>query len=146
MKAGIDFIGVTTAFYCHDGRGNFILHKRSDKCRDEQGVWDNGGGKLEYGLSLEENVLKELKEELGCSGVIQEQLPSYSLLRDNKGKKTHWIATPFIILVNPKEVKNNDPDKIAEIGWFKLSALPHPLHTGLKIVLSKYRKFLDKYK
>ncbi|MBI4973599.1 NUDIX domain-containing protein [Candidatus Roizmanbacteria bacterium] len=146
MKAGIDIIGVTTAFYCHDGVGNFVLHKRSNKCRDEQGVWDNGGGKLEYGLTLEENVLKELKEELGCDGRIQEQLPSYSLIRNNNGQKTHWIAIPFIILVNPNEVKNNDPEKIAELGWFKLSHLPYPLHPGLKIVLSNYQKYLEKYK
>jgi len=146
MKAWIDFIWVTTAFYCHDGRGNFVLHKRSNNCRDERGVWDNGGGKLEYGLSLEENVLKELREELGCEGVIQEQLPSYSLVRGVNSAKTHWIAVPFIVMVNPAEVKNNDPEKISEIGWFKLSALPQPLHTGLGLVLNKYRVYLDKYK
>lgn len=145
MKIGVDYIGNTTAFYCHDGQGNFVLHKRSRNCRDEQGVWDNGGGKLEYGLTLEENVLKELKEELGCEGVIQEQLPSYTLLRKNNNKHTHWVATPFIILVHPKEVKNNDREKIAEIGWFKLSSLPYPLHTGLQYVLKKYKKYFDKY-
>lgn len=146
MKAGIDFIGVTTAFYCHDGKGNFCLHKRSERCRDEQGSWDNGGGKLEYGLTLEENVLKELKEELGCNGIIQEQLPSYTLLRKHNGKNTHWIATPFIILIKPNEVKNNDPEKIAKIGWFKLNHLPYPLHTGLQYAIKKYRMYFNKYK
>jgi len=146
MKAGIDFVGITTAFYCHDGKGNFVLHKRSNKCRDEQGSWDNGGGKLEYGLTLEDNVLKELKEELGCDGIIQEQLPSYTLLRKHNGNNTHWLATPFIILVNPNKVKNNDPEKIAEIGWFKLNHLPSPLHTGLQQAIKKYKTYFDKYK
>ncbi|OGK63123.1 hypothetical protein A2334_04435 [Candidatus Roizmanbacteria bacterium RIFOXYB2_FULL_38_10] len=145
MKAGYDYVGITTAFYCHDGEGNFVLHKRSNKCRDEIGVWDNGGGKLEYGLTLEKNVLKELREELGCTGIIQEQLPSYTLLRKHNDKNTHWIATPFIILVKPEEVKNNDPEKIAEIRWFKLSSLPQPLHSGLTYVLKKYKKYFDKY-
>jgi len=146
MKAGIDFVGITTAFYCHDGKGNFVLHKRSDMCRDEQGSWDNGGGKLEYGLTLEENVLKELKEELGCNGIIQEQLPSYTLLRKHNGINTHWIATPFIILVKPYEVKINDPEKIAKFGWFKLNHLPSPLHTGLQHAIKKYKTYFDKYK
>ena len=56
MKPGIDYIGVSTPFYCHDGQGNFLFHKRSQKCRDEQGRWDTGSGKLEFGLTVEENV------------------------------------------------------------------------------------------
>jgi len=146
MKAGIDFIGITTPFFCHDGHGNFILHKRSNQCRDERGFWDVGGGKLEFGQTLEESVLREVKEEYGCAGIIQNQLPPYTLLRTHQGIKTHWIAIPFLILINPKRIKNNDPYKIDEIGWFKLSNLPYPLHTGLKIVLSNYQKYLEKYK
>ena len=53
MKPGIDYIGVSTPFYCHDGQGNFLFHKRSQKCRDEQGRWDTGSGKLEFGLTVE---------------------------------------------------------------------------------------------
>ena len=51
-----------------------------------------------------------------------------------------------VVIINPKKIKNNDPYKIDEIGWFKLSNLPYPLHTGLKIVLSNYQKYLEKYK
>ena len=61
MKIGIDCIGISTSFYCHDGEGKWLLHKRSDKCRDEKGTWDSGGGKVEVGLTLDENVLKEIQ-------------------------------------------------------------------------------------
>lgn len=37
LQRGIDFIGITCVFYCHDGQGNFLMHKRSKNCRDEIG-------------------------------------------------------------------------------------------------------------
>lgn len=43
-------------------------------------MWDPGSGQLELGLTLEENVLKECKEEYGCKGIIQEQLPAHWLV------------------------------------------------------------------
>ncbi len=146
LKPGIDYIGVSTAFYCHDGNGNFLLHKRSKNCRDEQGSWDNGGGRLEFGLTPEENVLKELEEEYGCKGEIQEKLPAHSIFREFYSIKTHWIQIPFIIKIDPKEAKNNEPDKIDEMGWFRLDNLPQPYHKGSSQTLREYKDYFDKYR
>lgn len=52
MKPGVDFAGITVGIYCHDGDGNFALHKRSEHCRDECGTWTAGGGTMEFGESL----------------------------------------------------------------------------------------------
>jgi len=145
MDIGIDYIGVTTPFYCNDGKGNFLLHKRSTGTRDEHGRWDPGGGKLEFGMGLEENVLKEIAEEYGCKGIIQEQLPTHGIMREWNGKKTHWVVIPFFVKVDPKEVKNNEPHKIDELGWFRLDNLPQPLHSGFQYALDHYRPFFDKY-
>lgn len=146
MKAGIDFIGITTPFYCHDGNGRVLFHKRSNNCRDEHGRWDTGSGELEFGLTPEENVLKEVLEEYGCHGEIQERLPAHSIFREWEDKKTHWLAIPFFIKVNPLEVRNNDPEKISEIDWFTLDNLPTPLHTGFCFTFTNYKKYFDKYK
>lgn len=66
LRKGIDFIGVTCVFYCHDGKGNFLLHQRSENCKDEQGRWDCGGGGLEVGEEFEDGVKREIMEEYGC--------------------------------------------------------------------------------
>jgi 8-oxo-dGTP diphosphatase len=145
MKAGIDYIGVSTPFYCNDGKGKFVFHKRSKKCRDENGKWDTGSDELRFGQAIGESVLREVKEEYGCKGKIQEQLPPHSILRIHRGKKTHWLVIPFFILVNPKEVKINEPEKIKEIGWFPLDKLPKPLHTGFQYTFKEYRKYFNKY-
>jgi 8-oxo-dGTP pyrophosphatase MutT (NUDIX family) len=145
MKIGIDYVGISTPFYCHDGKGNLLFHKRSKNCRDEQGHWDTGGGKLDFGLTPEENVLKEVLEEYGCKGEINERLPALNIFREHDGIKTHWIALPFFIKVNPEEVKINEPEKIEEIRWFRLDNLPEPLHTGFRLGLERFREYFEKY-
>jgi len=146
MKIGIDYIGVSTPFYCNDGKGNFLFHKRSKNCKDEQGNWDTGGGQLDFGVNLEENVLREVDEEYGCKGKIQERLPAHDIFREHGGVKTHWVVVPFFVEVNPKEVKNNEPDKIDEIRWFRIENLPKSLHTGFQFSFSKFRECFKKYK
>ncbi|OGB78549.1 hypothetical protein A2296_02025, partial [candidate division CPR3 bacterium RIFOXYB2_FULL_35_8] len=108
---GIDYIGITTPFYCNDGKGNFLLHRRSKNCRDEQRRWDLGSGQLEFGLTPEQNVLKEVFEEYGCSGTIQSQLPPHSIFRKHQGVDTHWLAIPFFVQVDPQKVKISEPTK-----------------------------------
>lgn len=145
MRPGIDYIGITTPFYCNDGKGLFLFHKRSTNCRDEQGRWDPGSGKLELGLTPEENAIKEVEEEYGCVGEIQGKIPAHSIFRDFNGKKTHWLALPFFVKVNPSAVKNNEPEKIDEIGWFPLNKLPEPLHTGFHYTFTNYSQYFKKY-
>lgn len=125
------------------------MHMRSTNCRDEKGAWDSGGGKLEFGLTLEENVLKEIQEEYGCDAIIEEQLPAITLLRQSpEGTNTHWIIVPFILLIteeNSKKVKIGDPEKMVEIGWFTLSNLPNPLHSGFQKTVTRYKNNFKKY-
>lgn len=145
MKIGFDYCGVTTAFYCHDGKGNLLMHKRTKECRDEHERWDTGSGKLEFDLSIEENVLQEVLEEYGCKGEIDGRLPTHDIFREQNGQKTHWVAIPFFIKVNPLEVKNGEPHKISELGWFSIDKLPEPLHTGFAYTFSKYKEYFEKH-
>jgi 8-oxo-dGTP diphosphatase len=145
MKPGIDYIGISTPFYCNDGKGNFLFHKRSKNCRDEQGKWDTGSGQLEFGLTPEQNVLKEVEEEYGCPGVIQASIPAHSIFRIHDNCKTHWVAIPFFIFVNPEKVRINDVDKIEKLEWHTLNNLPRPLHTGFSFTLNHYRQYFKKY-
>ncbi len=147
MKAGIDFTGVAVGFYCHDQDGYFVFHKRSEQCRDEQGTWTNGGGKLEFGESPETALKREILEEYGCTCVIEEALPPQSFLQTlPDGSQKHWITLLYIVQVDRSEVKLNEPESMTEIGWYKLNELPSPLHTGTKENLSalegNFRKFI----
>ena len=146
LRPGIDYIGVTTPFYCNDGNGNFLLHKRSEAARDEKGRWDFGSGQLDLGEEVESGVLREVKEEWGVEGVIQEQLPAHSLLRNSEGVETHWLAVPFFIKVDLDEAKIMEPYKFSEMGVFTLDHLPTPLHTGVQITMGRYPEIFDRYR
>lgn len=140
MKKGEDYTGITIIYTCHDGDGNYLLNKRGINCRDEQGSWDFGGGGLEFGDTVENTLRKEIMEEY-CTDVISYEFLGYrDVHRENNGKKTHWLALDFKVLVDPKKVKNGEPHKFDEIGWFKLDQLPTPLHSQCVNTLAFLRK------
>lgn len=129
LKRGVDFVGITCVFFCHDGKGNVLLHKRSNNCRDEKGNWDCGGGALELGESWENAAKREIKEEYCVDVVNCKFAGATNVLRKNGDVNTHWVALLFSAQVNPDEVKIGEPDKIDEIGWFSDNNLPFPLHS-----------------
>ena len=145
MRPGFDYIGVTTAFYCHDGEGRFLLHRRGPKARDERGKWDFGAGEMEFGETPVEAVMREVREEYGCQGWIDEMLPPHSVIREIEGEKIHWLAIPFIVRVNPKSVKIVDTSKIDDWGWYQIKFLPSPLHPGPQITLDRHREIFNRY-
>ena len=61
------------------------------------------------------------------------------------GVKTHWVAIPFFVKVDPRVVKNNEPHKIEEIGWFTIDNLPEPLHSGFAYSFEYCRDYFEKY-
>lgn len=144
MKKGIDFTGVTTTFYCHDGNGNLLMHKRSQKCRDEQGKWDVGSGSLEFGLTPEDNLKKEIKEEY-CTDVKDIKLLGVRSTHRNlsDGTPTHWIAFEYLVLIDRNQVKIGEPESMDEIGWFTLDNLPNPLHSQNLICFNIYKKEIE---
>ena len=142
MTKGITYPGVTVTFYCHDGKKNFLMNKRSENCRDEIGNWDIGAGGLDHGCSVEETLKKEIKEEYGTDVLDFEFLGYRDVQRVNNGKKTHWVALDFKVLVDKSKVKNAEPHKFEEIGWFTLDNLPSPLHSQFPNFLKKYNDAL----
>ena len=139
MQKGIDFIGVTIAFICHDGKGNYLMNKRNTNARDEHGAWDFGGGGLEVGETAEACLRKEVKEEYGVEIISHEFLGYIDIFRNQNGTNTHWVSLNFLCLVDPLKVVNGEPHKFEEIGWFKLDNLPKPLHSVAPIILEKFK-------
>lgn len=143
MKKGIDYIGITTTHWCHDGAGNVLLNLRSTNCRDEHGRWDLCGGSVDFGETVEETSAKELMEEYEVEALEREFLGYRSYFRDQEVdavmKKNHWISFDFKVRIDPAQAKNAEPHKFETIQWFPKDALPTPLH-------SQFPKFLETYK
>lgn len=140
LKKGEDYTGVTVVYLCHDGRGNYLLNKRSNRTRDEHGTWDAGGGSLEFNDTVEGTLRKEIKEEYCTDVIAYEFLGFRDVHRVHEGRPTHWLALDFKVLVNREMVKNGEPHKFDEIGWFKLEEFPKPLHSQFPFFLEKYKE------
>jgi 8-oxo-dGTP diphosphatase len=141
LRKGIDFVGISVVYFCHDGKGNFVMAKRSNNARDEQGRWDIGAGGLEYGDTAEETLRKEIKEEY-CADVLSSEFIGFrDVFRNNQETQTHWITLDFKVLVSPKQVKIGEPHKFDEIKWFTLNSLPKAgqMHSQLPFYLKKYK-------
>lgn len=145
LRKGIDYTGISVGFYCHDGSGNFLFGKRSEKCRDEHGMWECGGGGLKFGETIEDALWRELEEEYGCSGEIDVVCPPSTSVREKDGVRSHWLSLPYIIRVDRAEVKLNEPEKMTEIGWFRLDNLPQPLHSECTHEIELHEEHFKKY-
>jgi 8-oxo-dGTP diphosphatase len=141
MQKGVDFIGVSVSYFCHDGQGNYLFAKRGAGARDEHGKWDCGGGGLEFDETVEEALIREIKEEY-CTEILGSEFVGFhEAKRTHNGKATHWIALHFKVLVDRNQVKNGEPHKVDELGWFRLDNLPpaSELHSQLPAEIKKYK-------
>lgn len=144
MEKGIDYTGVTISFYCHDGKGNFVMHRRNQNCRDEWGNWDFGGGGLKFNEKLIDGVNREIEEEYGTKPLRIEFMGADEVFRTHESRNTHWISFRYKVLVDREHVVNNEPDKHDELQWVTLSDLPSPLHSQVTPVIEKYISILEK--
>lgn len=142
MKKGTDYIGVGVVYFCHDGQGNFVMAKRGQHTRDEQGRWDIGGGGIEFGDTVEETLRKEIKEEYGTDVLSFESLGYRDVHRVHDGKPTHWIALDFKVLVDRAKVFNAEPEKFDDISWFTLDTIPEHTHSQFPEFLRLYKEKL----
>lgn len=144
MRKGFDYPGISICYFCHDGKGNFVMAKRSKNCRDEHGRWDIGGGALEFGENIEDRLKIEIKEEY-CTDVLEFDFIGFDdVHRVHNGEKTHWVALSFKVLVDKNKVKIGEPHKFDDLKWFTLDNLPDGLHSELPKFFKKYREKLNK--
>lgn len=119
------------------------MAKRSQAARDEKGRWDIGGGGLDWGLTAEENVIKEVQEEYTATPLKVDFMGYRDVFRTLADQtQTHWLALDFVVLVDPKSVVINEPDKFEDSGWFTPDNLPQPLHSQILSTLRKNKEAL----
>jgi len=143
MIQGKDYVGISVVYFCHDGKGNFLMQKRGQKCRDEKGKWDIGAVGLDFGKGVEFTLIKEIQEEYSTEILNYEFLGYRDVHRKDNEIPTHWLALDFKVLVNREKVANGEPHKFDEIGWFTLNNLPSPLHSQLANFIEKYSKLIE---
>lgn len=76
-----------------------------------KGFWSLPGGRVEFGETLEQALIRELKEELGIRAQIQELIGVYDAI----GAGYHFVIACYLVRMEGNPVPGSD---ILEIGWF----------------------------
>lgn len=125
MKPGVDYIGVGVGAFIMNDVGEFLLMKRGKNVSTEPGRWALPGGKIDFGETMREVVIRELKEELGVVVAITDQLPSYDYIVPEENQ--HWLTNIFQVRIISGIPSVQEEEKCSEIGWFTLNTLPSPI-------------------
>lgn len=89
-QPGIDYIGLGVGALIFDEQGKLLLTKRGPKAKNEVGKWEIPGGGVEFGETVEEAVVREIKEELAITISVQEMLQVADHIIDVTGGGPHY--------------------------------------------------------
>lgn len=114
--------------------GKVLLGKRKAVIGDA--AWAPPGGHLEYGESVEECAMRELKEE---TGLIAKKIIRGPYTNTLIAPKNQHYVTLFVIITDFEgEVECLEPHKCEGWHWFDIDNLPSPLITSLEFFLQEH--------
>lgn len=103
----------------------------------EAGYWNIVGGKVDHMEPAESAARREAEEETGLTiGAIRYVGITEQLI---EADRQHWISLLYVSDDTTGEPQLTEPDKLSDIGWFDLDALPQPLSVFTQAVLSYLR-------
>ena len=101
---------ITTAIIKRDGK--LLIAKRAATKRFAPGQWEFIAGFMDTPGSAEENILREIKEELGVDAEVASSLPVFQMT-DAEGV---WVIIPFEVRLKAANIQLNPHDH-SEIKW-----------------------------
>ncbi|MFA5994481.1 MAG: NUDIX domain-containing protein [Parcubacteria group bacterium] len=138
LKPGHDYIGVGGGALIFNVKKEILLMKRFGKVRNNAGWWSKPGGGVEYGETALKMVKREIKEEANIDIDVWGQLPHTDHIIKREGQ--HWVAINFIANYKKGELKNNEPHKCEELGWFALDKLPKKIEQATREAIKNYQE------
>lgn len=142
MKRGIDYIGVGAGAIIVDKQGRLFLARRGAKAKNERGLWEFPGGSVEFGETLAETLRREMREEFGVEIAVGELLDVVDHILKEEGQ--HWISPTFLCTITSGEPHIMEPEKCAEIGWFRTNEIPKELTQISRENLAHYLQMIKR--
>lgn len=92
----------------------------------EKDTWSIPGGKIELYETLEEGVVREIKEEVNLVVEVKELLCLAQTIQPENAE--HWVSAIYVVAIKGGELCNMEEDgAIGAVQWFPLNRLPDNL-------------------
>jgi len=136
MKAGSDYIGIGVGAFIFNEAGELFLMKRGKEARNEVGFWIVPGGMVEFGETMHDAVIREVRDEIGVDIQTDGQLPAFDIMLPDEGE--HWVTNIFTARITSGTPEIMEPGKCDQIGWFPLTELPSPIARADREALAQF--------
>lgn len=138
MVRGVDTIGVGVGALIVDDEGRLFLAKRGPKAKNERGLWEFPGGGVEFGETLRDALVREIREEYGITIDVGELLTVTDHILPDEGQ--HWVSPSYICRIVDGTPAILEPEKCSATGWFALDDIPADLTQVTRHDLALYRQ------
>jgi 8-oxo-dGTP diphosphatase len=103
------------------------------------GYWALPGGRMDEGESIEQTIVREVKEETGLDVTIIDKLGEYTEKGVKDDIEYEYYPTCFVVKPVGGELKKQDSE-IQQMQLFKLNSLPQPLAFEHDLMIKDYLK------
>lgn len=135
IKPGLNFPGVGVGLaILREGR--LLLCRRMKA--PEAGYWSIPGGKVDHLEPSLAAARREAEEETGLT-IGKVEFLCHSEYIDPTDRH-HWVSLIFVTRDTQGEPALTEPDKLSDIGWYDLDALPEPISAFAKDTLAALTK------
>ena len=105
-------------------KGEILLQQRGSKARDEHGLWEDIGGKVEKeDIDLKAALLREMKEEAGEKVIltVEDSIGIYHCPK----KETNWIFVIYFVRYVEGPFEIMEPEKCSGYKFFPYEEAIH---------------------
>ena len=138
MKRGRDFIGVGVGAVILNENHEILLLLR--RCPPEVDCWSIPGGAVELFETVEDAIIREIKEELGLDARVVALLNVTNHILENEG--THWVSPAFLINVVKGTPEIKEPEKHGGLKWFFIDDLPRNITMTTSSAIAGLKRYL----
>jgi 8-oxo-dGTP diphosphatase len=131
------YTGKTTTAIIPYPNNQILLIKR--KTPPFIGFWALPGGRVDYGETVEQTVVREVKEETNLDAVIERKIGEYVEKGIKDDVDYEYYPTCFLMRVVGGEMRGQESE-ILEIKPFSLNALPKLLAFEHELMIADYVK------
>ena len=104
-----------------------------------KGYWALPGGRMDPGETIEQTVVREVKEETGLDVTVVREVGEYREQGVKDDVEYDYYPTCFVVKKVGGEIKKQDSE-IQEIQLFSLKQLPEPLAFEHDLMIKDYLK------